>query len=63
MAAAGQIYVTDRNGRTLVLSSDLEPKSLGLNELNDRFSASAALVGDSIFLRGEKFLYRIAQQN
>ncbi len=30
-----------------------------LNKLDDRFSASAALVGDAIFLRGEKFLYCI----
>jgi outer membrane protein assembly factor BamB len=61
VAAAGRVYVTDRNGKTLVLSSDLEPKALALNELDDRFSASAALVGDSIILRGEKFLYHIGE--
>lgn len=59
VAAAGRIYVTDRNGKTLVMSNDAEPKALTLNKLDDRFSASAALVGDAIFLRGEKFLYCI----
>ena len=59
VAAAGRIYVTDRNGKTLVMSNDAEPKALTLNKLDDRFSAAAALVGDAIFLRGEKFLYCI----
>ena len=62
VAAAGRIYVTDRNGKTLVISNDAEPKALALNELDDRFSASAALVGDAIFLRGEKSLYCIAKK-
>jgi len=61
VVADGRIYVTDRNGKTLVLSTDTEPKALALNELNDRFSASAAVAGNSLFLRGEKFLYRIAK--
>ena len=63
VAAAGRIYVTDRNGKTLVISNDTEPKALALNELEDRFSASAALAGDAIFLRGEKFLYCIGPSN
>ena len=63
VAAAGRIYVTDRNGKTLVISNDTEPKALALNELEDRFSASGALAGDAIFLRGEKFLYCIGASN
>ncbi len=63
VAAAGRIYVTDRNGKTLVMSNDSEPKALTLNKLDDRFSASAALVGDAIFLRGEKFLYCIGNKD
>ncbi|MBC8244382.1 MAG: PQQ-binding-like beta-propeller repeat protein [Verrucomicrobia bacterium] len=61
VAAAGRIYVTDRNGKTVVLSSDAEPRALALNELDERFSASAALAGDAMFLRGEKFLYCIGE--
>ena len=60
VAAAGRIYVTDRNGKTLVLSSDSEPNALALNELDDRFSASAVLAGDAMFLRGESYLYCIS---
>ena len=60
VAAAGRVYVTDRNGKTLVLSSDSEAKALALNELDDRFSASAALAGDAMFLRGESYLYCIS---
>ena len=63
VAAAGRIYVTDRNGKTLVMSNDAEPKALTLNKLDDRFSASAALVGDAMFLRGEKFLYCIEEKD
>ncbi len=61
VAAAGRIYVTDRNGKTLVISDDAEPRALALNELDDRFSASAALVGEELFLRGEKSLYCIGK--
>jgi len=63
VAAAGRIYVTDRNGKTLVMSNGAEPKALTLNKLDDRFSASAALAGDAIFLRGEKFLYCIGNKD
>ena len=56
-AAAGRIYFVDRSGITLVLSSDPEPKPLAMNQLDDRFSATPALVGDELFLRGERWLY------
>lgn len=61
VAAADRIYVTDRKGATLVISRDETPRVLSLNRLNDSFSASAALVGSEIFLRGEKYLYCIAE--
>ena len=61
VAAAGRIYVTDRNGKTLVISDTAEARALALNELGDHFSSSAALVGDELFLRGENFLYCIGK--
>ena len=61
VAADGRIYVTDRKGATLVIGRDETPRVLSLNWLNDSFSASAALVGSEIFLRGEKYLYCIAE--
>jgi outer membrane protein assembly factor BamB len=57
VGAAGRVYVTDRGGVTLVLSHGDEPVVLARNVLDDRFSASAAIAGDELFLRGERFLY------
>ena len=61
VGAAGRIYITDRSGVTLVLSHDEEPKLLATNQLDDSFSASAAMVDDEIYLRGERYLYCIAK--
>ena len=57
VAAKGRVYLTDRTGNTLVLSHEDQPKPLARNRLNDAFSASPAIAGKAIFLRGEKFLY------
>lgn len=59
--AAGRVYVTGRNGRMVVLRSGAQPEVLAQNELDDNFSASPALVGAELFLRGEKHLYCIAE--
>jgi len=61
VAAKNRVYLTGRAGSTLVLSHAPEPKLLTQNKLNDSFSASPAIAGNSIFLRGEKFLYRVEQ--
>ena len=65
VAAADRVYITDRLGVTLVIShsDDENPKALSQNRLNDRFSASAAIVGRELFLRGEKYLYCIARDD
>ena len=60
VAADGRLYFTDQQGATLVLSADPAPKPLALNQLDDSFNASAAIVGNSILLRGAKHLYRLA---
>lgn len=59
VAADGKIFITDREGVTIVLSQAEMPRLLSANQLGDRFSASLALVDAEIFLRGEKFLYCI----
>jgi outer membrane protein assembly factor BamB len=61
VSAAQRIYITDRSGTTLVLSAGAEPDEIAINKLDDVFSASAALVGKELFLRGEKHLYCIAE--
>lgn len=63
VAAAGRIYVTDRLGTTIVMTHNSDPKLLSLNRLDDQINASAALVGSELFLRGEKFLYCIADES
>ena len=61
VGAAGRVYITDRDGTTLVISHDERPRVLAQNRLNDSFSASAAVVGRELFLRGQKYLYCIAE--
>ena len=65
VSAAGRVYVTDRSGLTMVLRHVPAGKGqlevLARNTLDDTFSASAALVGRELFLRGEKFLYCLSE--
>lgn len=62
VGAAGRIYITARDGVTVVLRHDRENAPLAVNKLDDVFSASAALVEGEFYLRGEKFLYCIAEK-
>ena len=59
VAAAGKIYVTGRNGATLVLKHGKKLETLATNKLNDRLDASPVLAGNQLFLRGRQFLYCI----
>lgn len=61
VGAAGRIYITARDGTTVVLRHDRENATLAVNHLDDSFSASPALVDRELYLRGEKFLYCIAE--
>ncbi len=62
VGASNRVYITDRDGTTAVISHDDTPELLALNRLDDSFSASAALVGRELFLRGEEYLYCIAEE-
>lgn len=63
VGAAGRVYITSLDGVTQVMShGDDPPKPLATNQLNDRISASAAIVGKEMFLRGEKYLYCLAEE-
>ena len=44
-----------------MLRHDHDNTPLALNQLDDIFSASSALVDQELYLRGEKFLYCIAE--
>ena len=60
VAAAGRVYITSREGVTVVLEHGPDYKVLATNRLDDRFDATPALVDDEIYLRGKKYLYCIA---
>ncbi|HXG49343.1 MAG TPA: PQQ-binding-like beta-propeller repeat protein [Methylomirabilota bacterium] len=60
VGAAGRIYVTARDGITVVLRHDRENAIVAVNRLDDSFSATAALVDGELFLRGERSLYCVA---
>jgi len=57
VGAADRIYLLSEEGMTVVLQRGTQPKVLAINELNERFRASPAIVGDAIYLRGFKHLY------
>lgn len=57
VAAAGRIYIVGKEGLTMVFRDGEKPEVLAMNRLADRFSASPALAGEAIYLRGEKALY------
>jgi outer membrane protein assembly factor BamB len=59
VAAAGRIYLVDRDGTTLVLKQGDKLEVLATNRLDEAIDATPALAGKQIFLRGEKYLYCI----
>ena len=61
VGAAGRIYITGRDGTTVVLRHDRDNATLAVNHLEDSFSASPALAGGEFYLRGERFLYCITE--
>ena len=60
VGAKGRVYVVGRNGKTAVIQHGPELKLLATNALDDSFTASPAIVGDELFLRGDRHLYCIA---
>jgi len=59
-AANGYIYFLGRDGGATVLRHGEEYQVAAQNTLDDGFDASPAIVGDSLYLRGRRSLYRIA---
>ena len=61
VAAAGRLYITGRDGTTVVVRHSNDNPTLAVNHLDDVFSASPALVDRELYLRGERFLYCLAE--
>ncbi len=60
VAAGDRVYITDREGVTLVLRHGTEFEILQRKELGEEVASSMALAGEQIFLRGVDHLYCIA---
>lgn len=54
------VYIVGTNGATAVLRHGAQFNLVATNQLDDSFSASPAISGDQIFLRGHQSLYCIA---
>ncbi len=60
--AGDRIYIAGRKGATIVVKHSNKFKVLATNVLDDGFDASPVVVGDELYLRGEKYLYCIAEK-
>ena len=61
VGAAGRIYITSRDGTTVVLKHGPTLETVAENKLSDGFDASPALVEREIYMRGYKYLYSIGE--
>ena len=57
---ADRVYCPGRNGVTVVIKNADTFEILATNKLDDGFDASPAVIGDEMYLRGNKSLYCIA---
>ena len=60
VAVGDRVYFASRDGEFLVAKAGPVFEVLAESELDDRFDASPAIVGDEIYLRGRRNLYCIA---
>ncbi|MCC9603003.1 PQQ-like beta-propeller repeat protein [Stieleria sp. JC731] len=61
VAANDHIYITGRDGETVVIRHGKSLEVVASNKLAAEIDASAAIVGDEIYLRGKHHLYCIAK--
>jgi outer membrane protein assembly factor BamB len=59
VAFDGKVLITSQDGDTYVVKAGPVHEIIGTNPLGEQVFASLALVGDSIYIRAEKHLYRI----
>ncbi len=61
VAAGGHVYVTGRNGTTVVLKPSDQLEMVATNRLDEKIDASPVAVGTELFLRGKESLYCLAE--
>jgi outer membrane protein assembly factor BamB len=59
VGAAGRVYITGRDGTTLVIRNGGSFEVLAKNALDDGFDASPALVDSEMYMRGYRYLYSL----
>jgi len=57
--AGGRIYFSNYNGKTTIIKPGRTFELLAVNQLDDGFMASPAVVGSSLIMRSKNYLYRI----
>lgn len=60
--AGGRLYVSGKEGKTVVAKAGRDFDVLAVNSLEDKFTASAVAVDGQLFLRGWKNLYCLAEK-
>jgi len=55
------VYVAGREGATAVVQAGPQFKLIAVNQLEDGFDASPVAVDGELYLRGQRFLYRISK--
>lgn len=61
LAAAGRLYLVDREGTTLVLRHGEELEVLARNELGETIDASPVAIGDTLYLRSTTALWALRE--
>jgi len=61
VAVSGRVYAAGRDGTVVVFRHGETFETLAINTLDDGFDASPAIVGDELYLRGRKALYRFSR--
>ena len=61
VGAGGRLYIAGRGGTTVVVKHSDEFEVLATNTLDDGFDSSPVVVGDELYLKGEHYLYCIAE--
>jgi hypothetical protein len=61
VGAAGRVYLTGRDGTSLVLRDGPKLEVLATNKLDEPIDASPAAVGSDLFLRSHRSLYCLSE--
>jgi outer membrane protein assembly factor BamB len=61
VGASDRIYISGRDGTTLVLKKGTELEVLASNHVGETIDATPAIAGKQMFIRGEKHLFCIAE--